>query len=321
MAGPQLENGFTRIANEIMEEILKIKFSATQLKILLVIWRYTYGFQRKKYYFSLSFLEEATNTSKRHIRTELKKLIEMKIITVEKEATFDKPRVLSFNKYHDTWILPQRMKTSSVDEKGVAQGMNTSLLQRMKTSSKKERSKETKEKTSLFLFPFSPDQRKESGFNLNADQVKTDMVNGPLSFSPDQDKESKFSLNADQAEPESNIQKKRMRYTNEQLKIIDEFFDILCWTRRSGKLADSVILRIYKQFEKYRTEVVIHALQIYINNPKYHDKKENYVIGIMRNTKMEDVVQGQQADNSLGVGRKKEEAAWMEFFQKRKKAN
>ncbi|GAK01484.1 replication protein [Geomicrobium sp. JCM 19055] len=54
-ANPQAENGYTRVANEIMEVVQEYKFSANELKIILCIWRYTYGFQRKEHSISLSF--------------------------------------------------------------------------------------------------------------------------------------------------------------------------------------------------------------------------------------------------------------------------
>jgi len=81
----------------------------------------------------------------------------------------------------------------------------------------------------------------------------------------------------------------RSRYSEKQLQIIDEYFDILKWTRRTGKIADSVVLKIYQEWEKYPIEKVIYALHIYNNNPKHHDKKENYCYGIMRNTTMEEI--------------------------------
>ena len=47
MASPQKENGYTTIANELLEAIYGRKFSASQIKILLIILRFTYGFNRK----------------------------------------------------------------------------------------------------------------------------------------------------------------------------------------------------------------------------------------------------------------------------------
>lgn len=81
----------------------------------------------------------------------------------------------------------------------------------------------------------------------------------------------------------------RLRYSKEELSIIDNYFDILRWTRKNGRIADSVIIKIYKEWEKYSIPKVIHGLKVYINNPKYHDKKENYCYGIMRNATAEEI--------------------------------
>ena len=80
-----------------------------------------------------------------------------------------------------------------------------------------------------------------------------------------------------------SISAKRRRYNAEQLKVIDSFFDVLKYTRRGGGIADGVKLRIYGKWEKYETQKVIYGLNIYINNPALHDKKENYALGIIRN--------------------------------------
>ena len=85
------------------------------------------------------------------------------------------------------------------------------------------------------------------------------------------------------------IKNLRLKYSDIQLKIIDEYLDILSWTRKNGKIADSVILKIYTEWEKFKPDTVIYGLSIYVTNPKYHDKKENYCYGIMRNAKAEDI--------------------------------
>ncbi|MSU01886.1 Lin1244/Lin1753 domain-containing protein [Tissierella pigra] len=88
------------------------------------------------------------------------------------------------------------------------------------------------------------------------------------------------------------IKNLRLRYSESQIKIIDEYFDILRWTRKNGKIADSVIVKIYTEWEKFKPDTVIYGLNVYINNPKYHDKRENYCYGIMRNAKDEEVYKG-----------------------------
>ena len=60
MANPQKENGYTTIANELLEAIYCGKFSPTEFKMLLFILRYTYGFNRKVARLSNSFISGGT---------------------------------------------------------------------------------------------------------------------------------------------------------------------------------------------------------------------------------------------------------------------
>lgn len=101
-----LEDGYTRIANGLLDEAAKRKFSGSQFRIILVIWRYTYGFHRKSHYFSLTFLSEQTGLNKDLIKREVKKLIDSKVLFIAKDPTFNKSRELGFNKYYDQWAIP-----------------------------------------------------------------------------------------------------------------------------------------------------------------------------------------------------------------------
>lgn len=103
MANPQLHKGFTRIANEILGSIARSNLNGTQVKILLILWRYTYGFGRKDHELTLSFLAESLNTTKSHIDRELTALIERNIIKVVGVGE-RRGRVLAYNKYYDEWL-------------------------------------------------------------------------------------------------------------------------------------------------------------------------------------------------------------------------
>ncbi|GAK05203.1 hypothetical protein JCM19037_3681 [Geomicrobium sp. JCM 19037] len=105
MANPQKEQGYTAVANEILEEVAIRKFSSTQHKILLVIWRYTYGFHRKSHAFSISFVQSKTGLSKDASKRGIKSLIDKNVITVVKEASFNGSRELMFNKDYETWKI------------------------------------------------------------------------------------------------------------------------------------------------------------------------------------------------------------------------
>ncbi|HEX9058691.1 MAG TPA: replication protein, partial [Clostridia bacterium] len=82
MANVQLENGYTRLANEILNEIIKLPLSGTQFRIVLFVWRNSYGFQKKDCEFSESYIAKAIGASKRFISSELVKLINMRLIKV-----------------------------------------------------------------------------------------------------------------------------------------------------------------------------------------------------------------------------------------------
>ena len=120
MSDVQLENGYTRIANELLEVIYSTNFNATQLKIVLCIIRYTYGFSRISHNISISFLSKATGVSKRYISDELKKMIDNKVVTVIQEHSTTTSRILKLNKNYSQWIgyrtILQQVNNTSTGE-------------------------------------------------------------------------------------------------------------------------------------------------------------------------------------------------------------
>ncbi len=110
MAGPQKENGYTPIANEILEAIAKITLSPTGYKILFVVWRQTYGFNRCQHSLSDSFIAKATDTHSKLINREINRLIDRKILTLYKQGTYTEPRQIGFNKDYDTWASDYQPK-------------------------------------------------------------------------------------------------------------------------------------------------------------------------------------------------------------------
>lgn len=107
MARPQIENGFTSVANEILDEICFFKFNGAQLRIILKIWRLTYGYKRKDHDFSITFLHENTGLSESAVKKELKALIGAKVLIEVQKATRSTSRRLSFNKNYEEWIMPK----------------------------------------------------------------------------------------------------------------------------------------------------------------------------------------------------------------------
>jgi phage replication O-like protein O len=112
LADVQIEHGFTKLANELLEQMALTKLSPIQYRIVFVIWRYTYGFHRKEHQCSLSFLSKATSYDQRQIQRELQKLEQRKIIAQKVQK--GKPRVISFNKNYDEWLEDGTIGSSTI---------------------------------------------------------------------------------------------------------------------------------------------------------------------------------------------------------------
>ena len=148
MADVQIDNGnFTRISNEILDNMAKIKLSPTQYRLLFVVWRYTYGFQRKEHDLSLSFLGDATGCDKRQIQRELKKMEERNIIKQNiKSGSY---RKISFNKNYDLWITTIGETTigeTTIGETTIGETVNSRVGENVKATigetTNQERNKE-----------------------------------------------------------------------------------------------------------------------------------------------------------------------------------
>lgn len=121
MASPQPDQ-FTRIANELMDAIPTFKFNGTQLRILLVVLRYTYGFQRKSHELSLKFIANNTGVHKQQIKRELDELIKSNVLIQVTAPSFNQTRVIQFNKDYDEWLISrQSAKKLTVSEKADTQ--------------------------------------------------------------------------------------------------------------------------------------------------------------------------------------------------------
>lgn len=99
MASPQLENGYTRIANEILDHLVCAGFSGHEIEVLLFVMRKTYGFGKKKDKISISQFQVAMGISDRsQICRILKKLVARKPLVKENN-------LYSFNKNWQEWLV------------------------------------------------------------------------------------------------------------------------------------------------------------------------------------------------------------------------
>jgi hypothetical protein len=84
------------------------------------------------------------------------------------------------------------------------------------------------------------------------------------------------------------IENFRLRYSKPQLKVVDQYLEMIRHTRVSAKLSDSIVLKMYKEWDKHPPICVEYGLKTHTENSAYHSKKENYTFGIIRNTSAEE---------------------------------
>lgn len=132
MASPQVEKGYTRVANEILENIIKTNLNGTQYRLVMLIWRYTYGFKRTSHDMSLSWMAEKINASRSQVDRELSSLIDRNIVFSKGTGTKG-ARKLGFNKNHEEWQETAEKRKGSLTE-----GDTTKKEKQPKKSTKKQ---------------------------------------------------------------------------------------------------------------------------------------------------------------------------------------
>jgi len=151
MASPQKENGFTSIANELLGQILKSDFTLRELKIILTVIRFSYGFNRKQAELSVRFISEATGIKYHHISNSINTLIRKYVLTVNNSDNHKQGRVLKLNKDYETWNFDSYQKGNSYQKSNgsVTEKVTETVTEKV---TKKENNKENINKRVSDLF-------------------------------------------------------------------------------------------------------------------------------------------------------------------------
>lgn len=97
MAKPQLENGYTMLANEIIDAFTRLHLSGNEWRVLWVIIRKTYGFHKKVDKIANSQIIEATGLHKGVVSRSIKKLYAANVV-------FKNGKMLGFQKDYELWF-------------------------------------------------------------------------------------------------------------------------------------------------------------------------------------------------------------------------
>ena len=111
MANPQKENGFTPIANEIVEAFCRYYPPNSQGQILWCILRKTYGWGKTDDRISIGQITKATGLSRRTVIYALQNLEAKKIIQIQRKrgrGIKNEINRVSFQKNYDLWVVQEK---------------------------------------------------------------------------------------------------------------------------------------------------------------------------------------------------------------------
>ena len=151
MSNPQKENGFTAIANEIMEALARIRISGEARQILDFILRKTYGFNKKEDAISLSQFVLGTGLTKPTISRAIKKLMSMKLIDKKDN---DIAYRYKFNKDYSSWKPLTKKITLTIKSTTIDKKVNNSLTIKSTTKVDITKTTTTKEKDDIIYKDF-----------------------------------------------------------------------------------------------------------------------------------------------------------------------
>lgn len=97
MASPQKENGFTPIANELLDALARTRIPGEARQVLDVIIRQTYGWQRKTVQISYKRFSELTGLQNGHIYRGIRSLVEHQIVVISADG-------FHVQKNYDLWL-------------------------------------------------------------------------------------------------------------------------------------------------------------------------------------------------------------------------
>jgi len=110
VANPQVEDGYTKIANELLDALIRVPIGNADAQVMYAILRKTYGWSKKEDSISIGQLQEMTHLARRTViyalkNLEAKNMVVIKRITVEGVKA---PNRISVQKNYKKWVVQEK---------------------------------------------------------------------------------------------------------------------------------------------------------------------------------------------------------------------
>lgn len=125
MFNPQLEDGYTSIANELFEEIIRLDASGQQFRVLFAVIRKLYGFHRKEDWLSNSQIALITGLPIKKVSMAVQFWVDRNVLTIPKNED-GRVRVVRFNKHYGTWQPSPKTRIPS-PKTGITKEIDSSI--------------------------------------------------------------------------------------------------------------------------------------------------------------------------------------------------
>ncbi len=165
------EDGYTRIANELLEAVLSAELTARQLKIVMAVIRKTYGFNKKSDRITNTQIADITGIHHTHVCKAKNELLERKILITN-------GREIGVNKVVSEWKneISQNSKTLAKSaNKTLAKSAKQSVPSQLNT---KDTLKDKKDNTPIA--PFGDSQSADAELPDAGDKKKSSTAKQPV---------------------------------------------------------------------------------------------------------------------------------------------
>lgn len=312
MANPQPDE-FTKISNELYTAIMQTNFSKRQRNIIDLVIRMSYGCHKKSALLRPADFE-VVGVYKTHVRKELDYLAQAKVLFIDGDR-------ITLNKDYDQW------RVSLVKGAANQKSLEAILHRNIEDQAAGKRTADRSQKVTETVTPEDKQVTKtvtevtktvtshEDGGYQNSNHMVTKTVtdcaleaNGAKGSSAPKEsiKDSTWvdlnpptPLKDKKPETIDGILMRFPRYSSEQLTIIRDYWELIRFTRKTGRVAANIVARHMEYWERFPVDVVLEALDIHMR--KYQTKQEDYTSGIMRRLVKERELQ-EKGVNTNGQG-------------------
>lgn len=135
MDNPQLSNGHTDLANELVDQFAKLHLSGNEWMILWVVIRRTYGWHKKEDKISLTQFQKASGLPRPTVQESLNKLVGKNLLVVNKDGYINS---YSVNKVYSTWNSREKPTSRDFGTKIVGKSLPKLVGKSLHTKENKE---------------------------------------------------------------------------------------------------------------------------------------------------------------------------------------